>query len=177
MEHLIWVADQCLDRLEEAGFQRVPGFPATNEVAPEWQATWLALRALHDFALTCFDVARPRDAFAGRRRALAFQLLGRVGTWVDLPEVLVKAQQALRKAQSVESREAAAFLEQYCRARNLSPDDATVTDLLSLTESATSRSIAVLAPEVGLEPTTRRLTAGCSTIELLWNPRSRNVIT
>ena len=28
-----------------------------------------------------------------------------------------------------------------------------------------------LAPEAGLEPATRRLTAGCSTIELLWKPR------
>src|SRR5437773_7387102 len=27
----------------------------------------------------------------------------------------------------------------------------------------------LLAPEVGLEPTTTRLTAACSTIELLWN--------
>ena len=27
-----------------------------------------------------------------------------------------------------------------------------------------------MAPETGLEPVTRRLTAGCSTIELLWNP-------
>src|SRR5437764_15320278 len=27
-----------------------------------------------------------------------------------------------------------------------------------------------LAPELGLEPTTHRLTADCSTIELLWNP-------
>ena len=26
-----------------------------------------------------------------------------------------------------------------------------------------------MAPEVGLEPTTHRLTADCSTIELLWN--------
>src|SRR6266581_1751034 len=26
-----------------------------------------------------------------------------------------------------------------------------------------------MAPEAGLEPATRRLTAGCSTIELLWN--------
>ena len=26
-----------------------------------------------------------------------------------------------------------------------------------------------MAPEVGLEPTTTRLTAACSTIELLWN--------
>src|SRR5256885_12350130 len=30
--------------------------------------------------------------------------------------------------------------------------------------------LARLAPEVGLEPTTHRLTADCSTIELLWNP-------
>ena len=28
----------------------------------------------------------------------------------------------------------------------------------------------IMAPEVGLEPTTTRLTAACSTIELLWNP-------
>lgn len=28
-----------------------------------------------------------------------------------------------------------------------------------------------MAPEVGFEPTTSRLTAGCSTIELLWNPK------
>jgi|SRR3954454_14926662 hypothetical protein len=32
-----------------------------------------------------------------------------------------------------------------------------------------------MAPEIGLEPITRRLTAGCSTIELLWKPRTRNV--
>ena len=30
-----------------------------------------------------------------------------------------------------------------------------------------------MAPETGLEPVTRRLTAGCSTIELLWNPKWR----
>src|SRR5215471_12797498 len=34
-----------------------------------------------------------------------------------------------------------------------------------------------LAPEVGLEPTTHRLTADCSTIELLWNSGGRNVQT
>ena len=32
-----------------------------------------------------------------------------------------------------------------------------------------------LAPEVGLEPTTPRLTAACSTIELLWNPSGRAI--
>jgi hypothetical protein len=30
-----------------------------------------------------------------------------------------------------------------------------------------------MAPEVGLEPTTHRLTADCSTIELLWNAKGR----
>lgn len=34
-----------------------------------------------------------------------------------------------------------------------------------------------MAPEVGLEPTTTRLTAACSTIELLWNKRPRNLLT
>ena len=33
-----------------------------------------------------------------------------------------------------------------------------------------------LAPEVGLEPTTTRLTAACSTIELLWNPNRQQFI-
>ena len=32
-----------------------------------------------------------------------------------------------------------------------------------------------MAPERGLEPLTRRLTAGCSTIELLWNPNERAI--
>src|SRR5439155_1055835 len=34
-----------------------------------------------------------------------------------------------------------------------------------------------VAPETGLEPVTRRLTAGCSTIELLWNSGRRNLLT
>ena len=33
-----------------------------------------------------------------------------------------------------------------------------------------SVNITLMAPEAGLEPATRRLTAGCSTIELLWMP-------
>ena len=32
-----------------------------------------------------------------------------------------------------------------------------------------------MAPETGLEPVTRRLTAGCSTIELLWKPEREKV--
>src|ERR1700677_4535454 len=32
-----------------------------------------------------------------------------------------------------------------------------------------------MAPKVGLEPTTDRLTADCSTIELLWMPKEREM--
>jgi hypothetical protein len=145
MERLITVAGLCLDRLEHAGFRRVARFPAADEVAREWQDTWLVLRAVHDFALACFDFTRPRDAFGGRRRALAFELLGPVGTLVDLPDVLVQARQAIRKAQSVEARQAAAFLQEYFQARDLSPDDDTVSDLLSLAEETASRSTAFQA--------------------------------
>ena len=36
-------------------------------------------------------------------------------------------------------------------------------------------TVSELAPEAGLEPATRRLTAGCSTIELLWNPSGQGI--
>jgi len=140
MRHLSFLASECIESLEGTGSQRTPSFPATPEVAPEWQAIWLVLRALHDFALTCFDCCRPRDAFAGHRRALAFDVLAQVGTLVDLQDALEKARQALRKTQSVESRQAATLLEEYFQTRNLSPDDGTVSDLLSLAEIAASRS-------------------------------------
>ena len=39
-------------------------------------------------------------------------------------------------------------------------------------EPVPGRDVKRMAPKVGLEPTTDRLTADCSTIELLWNPKS-----
>jgi hypothetical protein len=48
-----------------------------------------------------------------------------------------------------------------------------MTKLNSNYENTKSPNFSVdpkMAPEVGLEPTTDRLTADCSTIELLWNP-------
>ena len=43
---------------------------------------------------------------------------------------------------------------------------------VKVAENVRFRTVPELAPETGLEPVTRRLTAGCSTIELLWNPSS-----
>ena len=47
-------------------------------------------------------------------------------------------------------------------------------DFKSCASASSATSALFLAPERGLEPPTYRLTAGCSTIELLWNILSRN---
>jgi hypothetical protein len=48
----------------------------------------------------------------------------------------------------------------------------------ALENSPLRTTVLKLAPKVGLEPTTHRLTADCSTIELLWMPKwTRNLQT
>src|SRR5271170_3955483 len=64
--------------------------------------------------------------------------------------------------------------EKVCfRLRNRSVDENRRKD--DKTKEAQTASKLLLAPETGLEPVTRRLTAGCSTIELLWMPKQRGV--
>ena len=154
MEGLAWLATESTNRLEEEGWRRTSAFPPAPEVAPNSQGPWLVLRELHDFALGCFAFKRPRDSFGGRRRALAYDILSRVATSVDLPEVLQRARLALRKVNSVESREAASFLEGYFRAREVLPDDATIDALLSLVERTDSRSTAAQALNALVETNT-----------------------
>ena len=140
LEDLSFLAEQCGAVLEEAGFSRLPGFKAVTGVPAEHQLVIEVVRELHDYALDCFQFKRPRDAFGGRRRAIAFEILARISRVVDLPEVVQFAQQALRKARSVEARQAAEFLEEYLCERGLLPDEAMTHDLLSLAEQADCRS-------------------------------------
>ncbi|MDA1274280.1 MAG: restriction endonuclease subunit S [Verrucomicrobia bacterium] len=97
------------------------------------------------FALGCFEFKRPHDSFGGRRRALAFEILGKVGLVVDLPEVVHTALKVLKKAQSVESRQAAEFLRVYFAERDPPPNDELIDELLSLAERTNSRSTAFAA--------------------------------
>lgn len=138
MKQLGWVARQCRDRLEEAGFRRVSRFPAPHEVAPEFRTTVQVLEVLRDFALGCFEFKRPRDSLGGRRRALAFDVLSRIGTLIDLPEALVLARQALRRVQSIEADHADLFLDEYLEAGHLPPDDSSIESLLALAEKTHS---------------------------------------
>jgi hypothetical protein len=140
-----YIAHLCLDRLKAAGFQRTPAFPPPHEVAAGLQPVVLVLRELRQFALTCFQFKRPRDAFGGRRRALAFDILGKIAFLVDLPDAVQQAQAALRHARSVEARHAATFLQSYSRERDQCLDDATIEQLLALAERTDSRSTALQA--------------------------------
>lgn len=142
MDHLQNLAWKCGGRLDDAKLKRLPDFSEINQVSAELQPALQVLQELHDFALTCFVFKRPRDSFGGRRRALAFDILAEVGLYVDLPEAVRLARQALRKTQSVEARQAAEFLQHYSAARGLQPDEATTQELLALAEGTDSRSTA-----------------------------------
>lgn len=154
MNCLTYVAELCQERVAERGDQQRPAFPAPHEIPPDLQSTREVVRVLHEFALACFEFKRLRDAFGGRRRALAFELLMPVGLLVDLRDAVAKALLALRKPQSVEARQAAEFLGDYFRERGESPDDATTEELLSLAEQTNSRSIAVGALNALVEANT-----------------------
>lgn len=145
MENLSFLAHSCNAVLREAEFARSPASPTADEAPPELEHPLGVLRVLREFALSCFEFKRPHDSFGGRRRALAFEILGKVGLVVDLPEVVHTALKALKKAQSVESRQAAEFLRVYFAERDPPPNDELIDELLSLAERTNSRSTAFAA--------------------------------
>jgi hypothetical protein len=126
--------------LRDYGCQQVPAFDQIGAAPVEFQARLQVLRDLHDFALACFAFKRPRDSFGGKRRGLAYEILGHVGGMADLPEVVTMARKSLKQANSVESRQAADFLKQYFTERDIPQDDTIIDELLSLAERTDSRS-------------------------------------
>jgi len=145
MDNLQSLAWHCSGHLEDPKAARLPHFNAISQLPPEVRSPFEVLRELRDFALGCFEFKRPRDSFGGRRRALAFEILAEIGRWVDLPEAVSLARRALRKARSVEARQAAEFLQRYLAARDLLPDEATTEELLTLAERTDSRCTAFSA--------------------------------
>jgi len=70
---------------------------------------------------------------------------------VDLPEVVTLARKSLKKAKSIESRQAADFLNKYFKERGLAQDDPIVDELLSLAAATDSRSTVFSALDVLVE--------------------------
>jgi len=140
LDCLSLVAGRCLDRLESAGLTRAAGFPTGAQVPPGLESPFLVLQALYEFAAGCFRPNRARDSLGGHRRGAAFDLMGQIGSLVDLPEAVELARAALGKAGSPEACQAAAFVATYFVARSEPLDDDLVERLLGLAERATSRS-------------------------------------
>lgn len=140
MEHLDYLARQCCDYLQDRKLARLPGLYAVIGAPAKFQPALQVVRVLHDFALGCFEFKRPRDSFGGRRRAMAFEVLGCLSRVVDLPGVVRLAQRSLRKEESIEGRGAGQFLDQYLEERDLSWEDAMTEDLPPLNEPTGSRS-------------------------------------
>ena len=135
MRALWGVVDHCLDALSAAGFVQGKDWPAPDSLkSPELYQNSLVFRAVHDFAGDCLNFKRPRDPFGGRRRAAAFEILGRVAFLVDLPDVVDRAVGGLRRASSAEARGAAEFLDGYFSERDESPDDAVTEALQAMAE-------------------------------------------
>ena len=151
MEILRSVAWNTAGWLDEASCQRITTFDLIEGAPKEFQPRLQVLHDLHNFAWACFAFKRPRDNFGGKRRGLAYEILGHVGRMADLPEVVNMARQSLKKANSIESRQAADFLKQYFTERDFLMDDTIIDELLSLAATTDSRSTVIGALDALVE--------------------------
>lgn len=98
------------------------------------------LRELHDFALGCFSFKRSRDAFGGKRRAAAFELLTAGGPAEDCAEAVALAMRAIRKGRGIEARAAVEFIKEHLAATDEEPDESLIDAIEVFAERADSES-------------------------------------
>ena len=101
MKHLIMVACECVGWLQRGRVTR-EGFRAVGHqgLKPKLQPLGAVLQILVEFARECFVYSRPRDNFGGKRRSLAFEILGMAGGILDLPDVVELARQTVKKSRA-----------------------------------------------------------------------------
>ncbi len=113
MKCLVMVAWGCVGWLKEGGVTREKYRSAgIQSLKPDLQPAVAVLDLLVAFARECFDYVRPRDNFGGKRRSLAFDILGMACELFDLPDVVERARQTVKKGRA-DALGAIAFLEQY----------------------------------------------------------------
>lgn len=152
MANLVYLAGRCSESLQVRGLERLPGMYAIAGAAAKFQPMLQVVRVLYDYALGCFEFKRPRDSFGGRRRAIAFDLLARIGMVADLPEAVRLAQQSSRKVDSIEGRQAGLFLDEYLEERDLLSDDDWAEEVQSLAEEPGLHFPALPAPSSSVHP-------------------------
>lgn len=76
MQHLDGIARVCCSVIDDGGFDGFLQYPDSEGRPAELTTPFTILRDICAYALDCFQYTRPRDQFAGMRRALAFEILG-----------------------------------------------------------------------------------------------------
>lgn len=156
MEQLVWLAFQCAQWLSGEGEGEREGelfaehAPQTSESDEEHVMDILVL--LVAFARECFVFKRPRDAFGGERRALAFELLGMASPVVDLSDVVPLARDTLKaKNAGRDASGALQFLESYYSHNDEAVSDAMEKEIKAFAKRADRRALAVGALNVLVE--------------------------
>ncbi len=151
MNQLRRIGWECVGWLQESGLTPAShgtvGLPASD---PQLQPLCDVVTILAEFARECFACSRPRDNFGGKRRTIAFEILGTVGVILDLPEVVELARFTIKKGRA-DALGAITFLEAYFRARKESPDADLKTALLGFSNRTKHRGLATAALNVLVE--------------------------
>ena len=96
---------------------------------------------LHEFALGCLAFRRSRDAFGGKRRAAAFEILAEVGLAWESAEVEAMAIKAIMGGRSAEARAALDFMTARVVATKVEPDESLVNRVQRMIERGDSEAI------------------------------------
>lgn len=151
MNQLRRVGWECVGWLKESGVTQVTsGISGLQSSDPQLQPLCAVVMRLVEFGRECFAYSRPRDNFGGKRRTLAFEILGTVGAILDLPDVVELARQTIKKGRA-DALGAIGFLETYFGPRKQRPDEDLEKALLSFSKRATRRGLAVGALNVLVE--------------------------
>jgi len=152
MKRLDHVVRNCGDAFDAAGFDQFLVFPDCAGCPADLETPCTIMRDICTYALDCFSYTRPRDPFAGMRRAGVFGILGSVGWIFDIPSAMPLALAALERDRRLEARGAIGFLEEYFNAREGVPvPDDIEQCLLNFAERTDNRSNATGALNILVE--------------------------
>lgn len=96
-----------------------------------------------DFANKLLAVKTSRDAFSGKRKGYAIDLLGTLTDYFEFPEFMEIAKKALKERSKAQFFETIQALEEYFKKRNAVPDEDIINRVEKRAEKAKTRSEAV----------------------------------
>jgi hypothetical protein len=134
--------------VEAANLPILLDFSIHPTMSSETASSLQVLGQIVDYALESIRFVRPRDAFGGRRRSMAFEILAGASRVVDVPRALGEARAAVRAGRAIECLGAVNFLDTYYERRTAQPADEVITELEALVDRTKSRCAAVAALNV-----------------------------